>query len=101
MDWAVRNPGGGENFRTRPDWPPPGPAHPTSCTMGIGSVPGVKRPAHDTDQSPNLGSRLKKEYSYTSTPLLGLCRLFYGELHLLRIFTEKYVTFFFHNLSRV
>ena len=31
---------------------------------------------------PNLTLRLKKEYSYTSTPPRGLHGLFYGELYL-------------------
>jgi hypothetical protein len=51
-------------------------AHPASCTMGTGSFPGVKRPGHDVDHPPHLAPRLKKEYSYTCTPLLGFRGLF-------------------------
>ena len=47
-------------------------AHPASCTMGTGSFPGVKRPGHGVDHQPQLTPRLKKEYSYTSSPPLGL-----------------------------
>ena len=32
------------------------------------SFSGVKRPQHDVDHPPHLEPRLKKEYSYTSTP---------------------------------
>ena len=51
-------------------------AHPASYTMGTGSFPGVKRPGPDVDHPPHLASRLKKEYSYTSTPPLNLRGLF-------------------------
>jgi len=43
-------------------------AHPASYTMGTGSFRGVKRPGHGVDH-PHLVPRLRKEYSYTSTPL--------------------------------
>jgi hypothetical protein len=48
--WTVRgsNPGGGENFRTRPDRPG---AHTASCTMGTGSIPRVKRPERGADHT--------------------------------------------------
>jgi hypothetical protein len=40
----------------------------------------------------HVALRLKKEYSYTSTPLLGLCGLFYGELYLyLYLYMFKHV----------
>ena len=74
--WKVRgsNPGGDEIFRTHPDrpWGPP-------CLLYNGyrvSFPGVKRPGHGVDHPPHLALRLKKEYSYSSTPLLGLRGLF-------------------------
>ena len=48
----------------------PGPvAHPASYTMCIGSFPEVKRPERGVDHPPHLAPRLKKVYSYTSTPL--------------------------------
>jgi hypothetical protein len=47
-------------------------AHPASYTMGTGSFPGVKRPGRDVDHPHHLVPRLKKEWSYTSTPPLGL-----------------------------
>jgi hypothetical protein len=36
-------------------------AHPASCTMGIGSLPGVKRPGRGVDNPPHLAPKLKKE----------------------------------------
>ena len=69
--WTVRgsNPGGGEIFRTRPDrpWGPPSLLY---NEYGV-SFPGVKRQGR-CDYPPRLAPRLKKEYSYTSTPPLGL-----------------------------
>ena len=57
------------------DFPPvqtgPG-AHPASYTMGTGSFLGVNRPKRGVDRPPHLAPKLKKEYSYTSTPPLGL-----------------------------
>jgi len=45
-------------------------AHPTSCTMGtVPLSPGVKRPGRGVDHPLHPAPRLKKEYSYTSTPL--------------------------------
>jgi hypothetical protein len=38
--------------------------------MGTGSFPGVKWPERGVDH--HLASRLKKEYTYTSTPSLRL-----------------------------
>jgi hypothetical protein len=87
MGWTVRrsNPGGGEIFCTRPDWPwgPPvqtGPgAHPSRMALGPTrpdwpwgplsllynwywvSFPGGKKLGHGTDHSPHLVPRLKKE----------------------------------------
>jgi hypothetical protein len=51
-------------------------AHPSSYTMDTGSSPGLKRPGRGIDHPPHLAPRLKKEYSYTSTPPLGLRDLF-------------------------
>jgi len=55
-------------------------AHPASYIMGTGSFPGIKRPGPGVVHPPHLVPRLKKEWSYTSTPPLGLCGLFWGEL---------------------
>ena len=49
--------------------------------MGTGPFPGVKRPGRGVDHPPHLAPRLKKEYSYISTPPLDLSRLFLGELY--------------------
>jgi hypothetical protein len=51
------NPSGGEIFDTRPDrpWGPP-----TSCKLGTGSSPGVKRPGHGVDHPPLSGARVKE-----------------------------------------
>jgi hypothetical protein len=46
-------------------------AHPASYTTGTGSFPRRKRPRRDADHPPHLAPRLKKEYSYTYTPLLA------------------------------
>jgi hypothetical protein len=51
-------------------------ARPAPYTMGIGSFPGVKRSRRDVDHPHHLAPRLNKEYSYTSTPPLGLRGLF-------------------------
>ena len=57
--------------------------HPASCTVGIGSFPGVKRPGVALTTHPHLAPRLRTESSYTSTPPLGLRGLFCRELYLL------------------
>jgi len=57
-------------------------AHPASHTMGTASLPGAKQLRRGVDHPPHLAPRLKKEYSYISTPPLGLRDLFYGELYL-------------------
>jgi len=46
--------------------------HSASYTMGTGSFPGVKRPGRGVHRPPHLAPRLKKEYSCTPTPPLGL-----------------------------
>ena len=51
-------------------------AHPVSYTMGTGSFQGVKWPGRGVDHPPRLAPKLKKEYSYTSTPPLCLRVLF-------------------------
>ena len=50
-----RIPVGGEIFHTGLV------AHPSSCTMGTGSFPGVKRPGRGIDHPPYLALSLKKE----------------------------------------
>jgi hypothetical protein len=45
--------------------------------MGTGSFPGVKRPGRGADHPPPSSAEVRKEYSYTSTPPLGL-RACYG-----------------------
>jgi hypothetical protein len=57
MDVPGIDPGGGSG------------AHPASCTMGTGSFSGVKRPGRGADHTPPSSAEVKKEYSYTSTPL--------------------------------
>jgi hypothetical protein len=46
-------------------------ADPALYTMGTGSFSGIKRPGRGVDHPPRLAPRLKKEYSYTSTPPSG------------------------------
>ena len=55
-------------------------AHPASCNMGTGSFLGPRRPRRGIVQPPYLSPRLKKEWSYISTPHLGLRVLLQGEL---------------------
>jgi len=43
-----------------------------NITMGTASSAGVKRSGRGVVHPPHLASRLKKEYSYTSIPHLGL-----------------------------
>ena len=62
-------------------------AHPVSCTMGTGSFPMVKRPDRGVDHPPHLAPKLKKEWSSTSSPPLGLHGLLWGELYNLKITT--------------
>ena len=77
--WTVRrsNPLGGE---TRPvwSWGPPSFLHYRYRV----TFQEVKRPRRGVNYPPHLAPRLKKEQSYTSTPLLGIHGLFYGELYL-------------------
>ena len=59
----------GQILCTRPDrpWGPP-----SLLYNGYRvSFPGVKRPGRDVDHPPLLAPRLKKGYSYTSTPPLA------------------------------
>jgi hypothetical protein len=56
-------------------------AHPVSYTMGTRSFPGVKQPGRGVDHPPHLTPRLKKEYNYTSIPLIGLRGLFQGKVN--------------------
>ena len=51
-------------------------AHPTSYTMGTGSLLGVERPGRGVGFPLHLAPRLRKDYSYTSISLLGLCGMF-------------------------
>jgi hypothetical protein len=46
-------------------------AHPTSCTIGTGSFPAVKRPGRGADHPPPPSAEVENEQSYTSTPHLG------------------------------
>ena len=81
MGWAVRDRiPVGARF-SAPVQTGPG-AHPAFYKMGAGSFLGVKRPVRSVDHPPHLVPRLKKEYSYTSTPPLGLRGLLYCELYL-------------------
>jgi hypothetical protein len=64
-DWI---PVGGRDF-LHPSRPALGPTQPH--TMGTGLFQGVKRPRSGVDHSSLLAPRLKKEYSYAFTPLLG------------------------------
>ena len=70
IGYGINGPGIESRWRTRfsaPVQTGPG-AYPASCTTGFETFPGVKRQGRGVDQPPHLEARLKKEYSYTSTP---------------------------------
>jgi hypothetical protein len=58
-------------------WGPPNLLH-NGCRV---SFLGVKRPGRSVNHPPHLVPRLKKEYNYTSTALLGLYGLLWVELY--------------------
>jgi hypothetical protein len=51
-------------------------SHGTHPTMGTGTFPGVKRPGCNADRPPQLESRLKKGYSCTTVPPVGIHSVF-------------------------
>jgi hypothetical protein len=51
-------------------------AHPASYTMATKTFLGVKQPGRGADHPRHLAPRLKKEWSYTSTPPVGFRGLF-------------------------
>jgi hypothetical protein len=51
-------------------------------TVGNGFFSGIKRPGRGVDHPPHLAARLKEEYSYTSTPLLGVLGVFWNEIYI-------------------
>ena len=78
--WTFRGSNIGEGRCSAPAQTGPG-AYSISYTTGTGSFPGVKRPRRGVDHPPHLAPRLKKGYSDTSTPPMGLRGLFKGELY--------------------
>jgi len=72
--------GGGARF-SAPVQTGPG-AHTASYTTVTRSCTGVKWSGRVVDHPPHLAPRLKKEYSHTSTPTLGLRGMLQGELYL-------------------
>jgi hypothetical protein len=78
LGWTVRSssPGAGEIFRSADlPWVPP-----ASSTVSTRSFPGVRRPGRGVDHPLHPASKLKEEWSYSSTPLCafraGYMRLF-------------------------
>jgi len=69
------NPGGVEIFRTRPDrpWGPPSLLY-NGYLVWV--IPGGKAAGAWSWTPPHLAQMLKKEYSYTSIPPMGLRGLF-------------------------
>jgi hypothetical protein len=47
-------------------------AHPAPFTMGTGCFLGVKQLGHGADHPPSSSTEVENEWSYTSTPPLGL-----------------------------
>ena len=66
-------------------------AHAAFCTRGNMSFPGVKRPRCGADHPPHLAPRLKKEYSYSSTPPLGLRGLYRVNFTFIFTFTFYFI----------
>jgi hypothetical protein len=58
--------------------------------MGTGFFPGVKWPRRGADHPPPSSAEVTNEYSYSSTPPLGLRFLLEGELYLLSD-TENFI----------
>jgi hypothetical protein len=56
-------------------------AHTASCTTGTGPFPGVKQSGHGADHPPPSSANITNEYSYISTPPLGLWGLLQGKLY--------------------
>jgi hypothetical protein len=54
--------------------------------MGTGSCPGVKRLMSVVDQPSHPAPTLKKEYSYTSTPLCDILAYSRGETYFTLLF---------------
>jgi len=75
LDVQGSNPGeGGARFSAPVQTGPV--ARPASYTKDNGSFPGVKRLGRGAGLSPPSSAEVKKEYSYTSIPPLGLRGLF-------------------------
>jgi hypothetical protein len=73
LPW-IKSRWGRDFFHTRPDrsWGPP-----SLLYDGYQfSLPVLKRPGRGVDSPPHLAQRLKKEWSHTFTPPLGLSGLF-------------------------
>jgi hypothetical protein len=70
--------GWGARFPTPAEMDPR--AYLASYTKCIGFVPQVGMPGRGVDHTPHLAPILKKDWSYTITPRLGLWRLFWDEL---------------------
>ena len=97
LDGPGSNPGGGGARFSAPVQTGPG-AYPTSCTMGTGSFPGVKRPGRGADHPPPSKCRGHERvglYLYSpSGPLWPVI----GRTLTLYIYSEtitRKVTFFF------
>ena len=60
-------------------------AHPSSCTMGTGSSPGLKGPGRGVHHPSPSSTEVKERVELTSTPHLGLHGLLYGEFYLFYI----------------
>jgi hypothetical protein len=56
---------------------------PAFCTTGTGFFPWVKRPGRGVDYPPPSSAEVKERVELISTPPMGLCDLYWGELELL------------------
>ena len=66
-------------------------AQTASYTVSTELFTEVKRSRRGVNHPPNLAPRLKKKLSDSSTPLLGLHRLFWGEIYLLPLSLRSFL----------
>ena len=78
-------------------------AHPASWKMSTRSFPGVKRPGRGVDHPPHLAPRLKKKYSYISTPLWAFVdcyRVTFTFIIWFSLYQQSYFSIFFFFIFR-
>ena len=70
-------------------------AHPVSCTMGTGSLPGVKRQRCGVDHPPHLAPRLKKDFMcFTPCVVIHLYSINQRKAHFLSLYFNFFYVFY-------